>query len=110
VVFGQSSVGYMLIFLKESFRRLVFVHTTTMPREILERERPEVVLSYHAERFLVQVPDDSSALRQISETLRVKREWGIALARPEWFLRRIPGAGVVRDEFELPWPLLAGGG
>jgi hypothetical protein len=103
VVFGQSSAAYVLIFLKESFRRLVFVHTCTMPREILERERPDVVLAYPAERFLVRVPDDSSAMRQIAEAIRIKRERGALRDRLGWFLRGIPGADEARDDLELPW-------
>jgi alginate O-acetyltransferase complex protein AlgJ len=107
VVFGQSSANYLLIFLKESFRRLVFVHTATMPREVLQRERPDVVLTYPGERFMVRVPDDSSAMRQIAETIRIKRERGALRPGVGWFFDGIPGAGEVRNEFELPWAIPA---
>jgi alginate O-acetyltransferase complex protein AlgJ len=65
VVFGESFVENLLIFLKESFRRLVVVHTSMFVSEIVEEERPDVVLSFPLERFLVRVPDDSNALSEL---------------------------------------------
>ena len=45
VAFGESYANHLLLFLKESFRRLTFVHTSMVDRDLLERERPEVVLT-----------------------------------------------------------------
>jgi len=72
VVFGESFAENMLIFLKETFGRLVVVHTSMFVEEVVERERPDVVLSLPLERFLVRVPDDADALLRLSETARGK--------------------------------------
>lgn len=72
VVFGESFVENMLVFLSETFRRLVVVHTSMFVSEILEQERPDVVLSLPLERFLIRVPDDRDALRRLGETARAK--------------------------------------
>lgn len=61
VLFGTSYAVTALPFLAESFRRLVFVHTTCVDAELLHAERPDVVISLTAERGLVGVPDDEGA-------------------------------------------------
>jgi alginate O-acetyltransferase complex protein AlgJ len=65
VVFGESFAEGLLIFLRESFRRLVFVHTSMLIPDVLEQERPDVVLSVPIERFLVRLPDDSEAFDKL---------------------------------------------
>ncbi|HEV2857199.1 MAG TPA: hypothetical protein VGW80_02215 [Solirubrobacterales bacterium] len=65
VVFGESFARGLLVFLQASFRRLTFVHTSMFVREIVEHERPDVVLSVPVERFLLRVPDDSDAFAQL---------------------------------------------
>lgn len=82
VVFGESFTPFMLPFLKETFKRLVFVHTSMFARGILEQERPDVILSLPTERFLIRVPDDAKA----DEELR---------------------ATALRKGGKLPWPALA---
>jgi hypothetical protein len=72
VVFGESFVENLLVFLSETFRRLVVVHTSMFVGEILEQERPDVVLSLPLERFLIRVPDDRDALHRLRETARAK--------------------------------------
>gem|GEM_PF-3592709 len=72
VVFGESFAEALLIFLRESFQRLVFVHTSMFVREIVERERPDVVLSIPTERFLLRPPDDSEAFAKL-EALAVRK-------------------------------------
>jgi hypothetical protein len=72
VVFGESFAEALLIFLRESFRRLVFVHTSMFIDEIVEQERPDVVLSIPIERFLIRVPDDTDALMRLQATVRAK--------------------------------------
>jgi alginate O-acetyltransferase complex protein AlgJ len=59
VLFGDSYTHAMLPFLAESFRRLVFAHTPWLDYELIERERPDIVISLFAERFLIYVADDS---------------------------------------------------
>jgi hypothetical protein len=101
LVTGQSSTNYLLAFLKESFRRLVFVHTDTIPREIVERERPDVVLACPGERFMVRPQRYGGDRRGRQDQARARR---VPSRVPPYF-RGIPGAGEVRDEFELPWRL-----
>lgn len=72
VVFGESFVGDLVLFLKETFGRLVWVHTSMFVSEILKQEKPDVVLSLPLERFLIRVPDDRDALRRLSETAQRK--------------------------------------
>jgi alginate O-acetyltransferase complex protein AlgJ len=72
VVFGESFTEQLLVFLKETFRRLVFVHTSMLIAEVLEHEAPDVVLSLPVERFLLRVPDDRDALNQLDGTARGK--------------------------------------
>jgi hypothetical protein len=72
VVFGESFAKNLLIFLQASFRRVVFVHTSMFIREIVERERPDVVLSIPVERFLLRVPDDEHALERLEATAAKK--------------------------------------
>jgi hypothetical protein len=40
--------------------------------EIVEQERPDVVLSIPIERFLIRVPDDTDALMRLQATVRAK--------------------------------------
>jgi SGNH hydrolase-like domain, acetyltransferase AlgX len=68
VVFGESFTPFMLPFLKETFQRLVFVHTSMFVPEILEQERPDVVLSLPTERFLIRVPEDGNAIAELRAT------------------------------------------
>ena len=65
VLFGESFADYLLVFLKETFQKLVFVHTNLLPEEVIAAERPDVVLSLPLERFLIRVPDDRNALAQL---------------------------------------------
>lgn len=65
VLFGESFADYLLVFLKETFQKLTFVHTSLLVEEVLVAERPDVVLSLPLERFLIRVPDDRNALEQL---------------------------------------------
>jgi alginate O-acetyltransferase complex protein AlgJ len=63
VVFGDSWAYPMLLYLAESFRRLVFFHrVNVIDREAIERERPELVLVILTERFCTAVPNDAEAV------------------------------------------------
>jgi len=72
VVFGESFARKVVFFLKESFQRLVFVHTSMFIEEVLEMEKPDAVIGLPVERFLIDVPDDAEALARLTETARSK--------------------------------------
>jgi alginate O-acetyltransferase complex protein AlgJ len=72
VLFGESFAKNLLVFLQASFRRLVFVHTSMVIGEVLEQERPEVVLSVPVERFLLRVASDTEGLAKLEATARSK--------------------------------------
>jgi hypothetical protein len=109
VIFGESFVQNMLLFLKESFRRLVFVHTSTMASEILEHERPDVILSVPLERFLVRVPEDRNALLRLCDEAKRKLELNRLSPVLEPFLRDIPRAGTSMERIgDFSWPAPAG--
>ena len=105
VVFGESFANHLLIFLKESFRRLVFVHTSMMIGEILTRERPDVALSLPLERFLVQVPSDHDSWRRLTTTVRSKLTAGMIVHARRPYLIGVPQTDAAkRDQIgEVPW-------
>ncbi len=72
LVFGESFAPPLVNFLKESFGRVTFVHTSMLVVGLIERLRPDVVLSVPTERFLISVPDDSEALERLEEAARAK--------------------------------------
>jgi alginate O-acetyltransferase complex protein AlgJ len=65
VLFGESFSDYLVPFLRESFGRFVFVHTSMFVAEVLEREQPDAVISLPTERFLIRVPSDADAFSQL---------------------------------------------
>ena len=84
---GDSFSYRMLPFLAESFGRLVFVHRPTLDFELVEAERPAVVVSLLTERFLVRVPFDQP-FTPTRVHVRKKRAAGEVLApRDEPYLR-----------------------
>lgn len=88
VLFGESFAMQLLMFLKESFRRLVFVHTNMLDRTVIDREAADVVLSIPVERFLMEVPDDAGAAAKLAGTAQRK----LAEGRTRAFLPGIPEA------------------
>jgi GT2 family glycosyltransferase len=72
LVFGESFAPPLVNFLKESFGRVTFVHTSMLVGDLVERLRPDVVLSVPTERFLISVPDDAEALDRLAEAARAK--------------------------------------
>jgi len=58
---GDSFSELLLTFLAESFTRLVFLQRPTFDRELIEREKPDVVINATVERFLIHVPHDDGA-------------------------------------------------
>jgi hypothetical protein len=73
LLFGQSFALGLLPFLRESFSRLVFVHTDMLIGELLVLEKPDVVLTLPIERFLIRVPDDTEAFATLHATARSKK-------------------------------------
>lgn len=61
VVFGDWSSYRMLTYLSEGFSRMVFVHLGTLDHELVEAERPDVVLQLVDESALIDVPPDVEA-------------------------------------------------
>lgn len=62
LVLGDSYSYRMLPFLAESFGRLIFAFLPTLDRDLVERERPDLVLSVLNERFLIHPPHDKGAM------------------------------------------------
>lgn len=58
VVCGDSYSYTVLPLLAESFRRLVFAQVPTLDRDLIRKERPDVVISIVNERFLLEPPND----------------------------------------------------
>jgi hypothetical protein len=76
LVFGDSWAYPMLLFLAESFRRVLFFHrVNVIDREPIDAERPDVVLSVLTERFCTATPDDGAAVpfaRVLAKKMRAK--------------------------------------
>lgn len=92
IAFGESYANHLLLFLKESFRRLTFIHTSLVDRELLERNRPDVVLTLPLERFMIEVPDDRRAHLKLQRIVAKKRAEGRVRDGTDRFLRGIPTA------------------
>jgi hypothetical protein len=58
LMLGDSFSGQLWTFFAASFRHLAFAQIATLDYELVERERPDVVVSALNERFLIRVPDD----------------------------------------------------
>jgi hypothetical protein len=99
VIFGTSYAVFTLLFFAETFRRLVFVHSTSVDRETVRAERPDVVMAITAERGLRRPPDDRAAHDLLAEVVERKRRDG-QLIDP----RKVELHGQVRL---LPPPLAA---
>lgn len=52
--FGQATSPFMA----ESFSRVVEVHTPLLEHDIVEAEKPDVVLNLLCERFMIRIPND----------------------------------------------------
>ncbi|MGE8128202.1 alginate O-acetyltransferase AlgX-related protein [Methylobacterium sp. NPDC080182] len=71
VLFGDSFshvMPYMLtIMLAETFREVHFVWSTSLDWPYIERVRPDIVLTEVAERFMVQLPDDTFSVERYAQ-------------------------------------------
>jgi hypothetical protein len=90
LVFGDSFTLLLLPMLGASFRRLVFVHSPTVDLQLVQRERPDLVVSVLNERFLMVIPFDSEApsTEQLESDKRAK---GL-LRKEDWYWPN-PAAG-----------------
>jgi alginate O-acetyltransferase complex protein AlgJ len=61
LLFGDSFSNALLRFVSESFGRMTFAHLPNMDRELVEQERPDLVMTVMAERFMIRVPKDEGA-------------------------------------------------
>ncbi|HKJ35330.1 MAG TPA: hypothetical protein VKA36_02075 [Solirubrobacterales bacterium] len=95
VLFGESFSYQLLPFLKESFSRLAFAHTSAFDYGLVKRERPDLVLWCPVERFLLDVPDD----RLASSRLRLLR-----LRKRLQGRRADPGGHFLAGPWENPAP------
>jgi alginate O-acetyltransferase complex protein AlgJ len=86
VMIGDSFGYWIAPFMAETFRRFVLVHRFTMDFELMERERPDVVVSIHTERLMVRVPQDQP-YQTTQAIVRRKRAEGSVLADREPALR-----------------------
>lgn len=76
VLFGDSWAYTMLLYLAESFQRLVFFHrVNVVDAEPLLSERPDLALVVLTERFLTALPDDKAAV-PFEEVVAKKRRGG----------------------------------
>jgi hypothetical protein len=80
VLLGDSYSYALLKYLPETFRRLVFLQRPTLPPGLLAGERPDVVISVVAERFMVRVPADERAADQ--RALERGKRAGARVRRP----------------------------
>ncbi len=90
LVFGDDCAYRLLPFLAESFRRLVFVHSRFLDFELVEDERPDIVVSVIAEQELLDVPLDVFAAPSREVALR-RLAAGVELAcdlAPMWGMQR----------------------
>ena len=72
-----TRTAYFLVrYLSECWRRLVFAHSPTLDRAVVETVRPDIAMTVIAERFLVVVPDDEDAAARCATARQRKREIG----------------------------------
>lgn len=105
VVFGDSWAYAMMPFLAESFRRLVFRHrVNVVDDDLVETERPDVVLTILTERFCTALPLDDKAIPFEREVARKHK--ANALVRPP-----VPGEPpALQFSLDLDRGLPVGGG
>jgi alginate O-acetyltransferase complex protein AlgJ len=108
VLFGDSFSYPVLKFFAESFRRFVFVHSSTVDPDVVRRERPHAVVSLMAERFMIEVPFDLTpgALRDAEH--RKKAEDRLRMPLSYWpgpLIATPPIAELLRSHYiRSDWP------
>jgi hypothetical protein len=77
-LFCSDSYGYhWQAYLAQSFSTLVCVHSPLLELDLLERYRPNVVISLLSERFIKSVPDDLRGERAVRLAQQKKPEAGL---------------------------------
>jgi hypothetical protein len=82
VLVRDSYADLMLPFLAESFCRLVAIWQPTLDWGLIEREKPDIVISQQAERFMVHRQDDAQS-RSNQDHAAAKRAAGKLTPDPE---------------------------
>ncbi len=63
--FGDSFSHSMIPYLAESFSKLVLIQQPNLDYSLIEKEKPDVVISEQVERFIVRIPDDLKGLSNL---------------------------------------------
>ena len=71
VLFGDSFAWSLAIFLEQIFRRFVFIHSTSPDQSVIEKEKPDVVITECTERFVIEGPARLGKFR-IEDVIRLK--------------------------------------
>jgi alginate O-acetyltransferase complex protein AlgJ len=82
---GDSFSVNLLLFLAESFRHLVYGHTTSLDFDLVLEHKPDVVVSLITERFMIKVPYDLPK-RSVHQMAREKKERGELRGAMNWWL------------------------
>jgi hypothetical protein len=72
MIFGDSFADGTLPFLSERAAQLIRIHTTSVDRQMVKDEAPDVVFSLVTERFLIAVPE-SCETYSVSKEIEAKR-------------------------------------
>lgn len=90
LILGDSFTYAMLRFLSETWRRVTFVHLYTLDPDLLEQERPDVVVTVLNERFHIKPPVDDGAMTA-QDWYRRKAEQGgvMSASRAEVYSRKL---------------------
>lgn len=72
LIFGDSYANQVVRFMSHNFRHVVILHSTRPPLELIASLAPRLVLFIHAERFMIQVPQQQAGGHL--EDYRVKLE------------------------------------
>jgi hypothetical protein len=81
---GDSFSRNLLLFMAESFGRLVYAYSTRLDFDLVREKRPDVVISLINERFMIKVPFDLPR-KSIHQLAREKKESGKVRKRMEWW-------------------------
>ncbi len=75
LLLGDSYSDFLLRYMAECWRRLVFAHAPTLDRAVVDAVRPDLGVTVIAERFLIAVPDDEHG-RSLRDREERKRRSG----------------------------------
>jgi alginate O-acetyltransferase complex protein AlgJ len=84
LLLGDSYAVNPLLYLAESFGRVVYAHTSQLDFDLVRELKPDVVVSLTGERFIPDVPYDLPS-KSVHEMARQKREAGETRGRLAWW-------------------------